>query len=105
MPNNAKIKNWFLSKYLIQSTVRKAWCKDENENVTVKYLIKPWEDQPSLKTRAFSGNEEGASQSSASDSGLQGNVRALPLSTKRVYFLCNLGEVWQDSVTWFPQGC
>lgn len=46
-----------MSKYRIQSTVSKAWCKDENENVTVKCLIKPWKDQPSVELRVLQGTE------------------------------------------------
>lgn len=46
MPNKAKIKKWLLSKHPIQSTVRKAWCKDEGEKVAVKCCVKAWKDQP-----------------------------------------------------------
>lgn len=99
MPNKAKIKKWLLSKHPIQSTVRKAWCKDEGEKVAVKCFVEARKDQP-LSDPGPSGAMGVQPWSSTSDGGLP-PARRLVSRSPRAYFLHSLGEVSQNSMTWF----
>ena len=99
MPNKAKIKKWLLSKHPIQSTVRKAWCKDEGEKVAVICSVKTQKDQP-LPDPGPSGRW-GCSRGPLLQMAAFLPQEGWSAEARGLIFLHSLGEVSQNSVTWF----